>query len=373
MNVKELPRLFVRLVSIPSPSGEEKAVAEFIENFIGKLGWRVWRDAAGKRNNSTTGNLYAYLDSGCRQSILFVAHMDTVQQPEERVSVRFDGEVFRSNGKTILGADDKAGIAAMLFSAAIFQKKNLHYNLLFIFTTREEQGVMGSSLVEIPKSIRVKYVFNIDHTDVPGVFVTKSLGFQTFIIDVLGKAAHAAMNPEQGVNAIVVASEIIQSLPIGRNVQSGSTMNIGIIHGGARTNVICDQVDLKGELRGFSVSTMHNLRLKIVSVCKQLEKEHRAKVRVVFDRADTVPPLEEIQGQLIRTACLSACRSIGIKAHFVSTFSTSDANQFSSRGYQVISVARGGADVHSTKESIHLHHVLQTAELIRQLVSSGDT
>src|SRR5258706_8730922 len=211
MNKSELIKLFKDACSINSPSGEELAMAKFITKSIDNKGWQVWSD--------DMGNLYAYLEVNSKfETVAFSAHMDTVAGKNDKIEVLFDGKTFKSNGKTILGADNRIGICSLI-SLANIDKSKLKNNVLLFFPTHEESGKMGSSLFKFEKS-KIKYFFNVDGGDAPGVFVYKSLGFHTFRIHVHGVSAHAAKNYEDGKNALLAASELVTKLPMGRNLDA---------------------------------------------------------------------------------------------------------------------------------------------------------
>src|SRR5688572_7341643 len=207
MNKSELIKLFTEACSINSPSGEELVMAKFIEKSIEGKGFQVWSDDSGKKNNSNSGNLYAYLEVDPKfETVAFSAHMDTVASIGDSINVLFDGKTFKSDGTTILGADDRIGVCSLINLASI-DKSKLKNNILLFFPAREESGLMGSGSFKFDKS-KVKYIYNIDGGDAPGVFVYKSLGFQVFTIQVHGVAAHAAKNYEEGKNALLAAAEL---------------------------------------------------------------------------------------------------------------------------------------------------------------------
>ena len=172
----KLVETFLELVKIPSASGHEKMIANYVEKKMEGLGWEVWNDNLGEQNDCDTGNVYAYLEKNKElPTLVFSAHMDTVQKTGDQVSPVVRDGVIKSDGTTILGADNKAGVTSLLVAAGTIKKDYLNINLLFFFPTREEAGVMGSSRFEFDKS-KIKYVFNIDSSDTPGVFIYKSLG-----------------------------------------------------------------------------------------------------------------------------------------------------------------------------------------------------
>lgn len=367
MNNKQISELFLKAASINSPSGSEKKMAKWVFNQMNDLGWKAWEDSAGKKNKSNSGNVYAALEINQKLPYLvFCAHLDTVQKKEDVVKPFFDGKIFKSDGKTILGADNKASIASLISGAKTINKNNLKNNLLFFFPTREEAGIMGSSFFKFNK--KVKFVFNLDNSDKPGIFVYKALGYINFKISIQGKAAHAAKEYEKGKNAIVAAADLVKKLPMGKNEKEGWTLNLGTISGGAKTNIVCDMVRLKGELRAFSKESMGKVISLIKTYCGVVEKKYGVKVSIVFDWGGYIPPFISLKGGEIAKACASACKKIGIDSFFETSYSTSDANSFSGMGYKVISVSRGGKNVHTCKEELKLADLLKTISLTKELM-----
>ncbi|OGE30347.1 hypothetical protein A2631_01055 [Candidatus Daviesbacteria bacterium RIFCSPHIGHO2_01_FULL_44_29] len=368
---KDLVKLFTEAAEISSPSGYEKDIAGWITNKMNDLGWKVWTDDSGKKNQSNSGNIYAYLEvSPEYKTLVFSAHMDTVQKLGEQVKVKFDGKVFTSTGKTILGADNKAGIVSLLALAESLDIGKLSCNLLFFFTTHEEAGVMGSSFFKFDKA-SIKYVFNLDSSDLPGVFVYKSLGYENFIIEVHGLASHAAKSYDKGKDAVKISASLINSLPIGKNSQQGWTLNIGQVHGGEATNVVCDLVTLTGEIRAFKDQTIKSVEEKISQISQKIGKRFNTQIKFKIKKSSYIPPFNGDKNSAIAKLCYQTSLSVGLKPIFKESFSTSDANNLSGKGYPTISVSRGGSNAHSNSEKLQLRHLKQTAGFLKKLVETA--
>lgn len=292
--------------------------------------------------------------------------MDTVQGVGDKVKVVFDGQMFKSDGKTILGADNKSGVTTLLANAVNLKKESLDSNILYFFPVREEAGIMGSSFFVFPEG-KIKYVFNVDNGDTPGVFVYRSLGYQTFKIEISGKSAHAAKNYNLGKDAIKAAGRLLCALPTGKNEKEGWTMNIGKICGGSAINVVCDKVVLDGELRAFKVGTMSLLKNKITNICSRVGEKTGCKISLLPDKASFIAPFHGDRKSEISQISSQAALAVGLKPVFKEVFSTSDANSFSAKGFSVISVSRGGENGHSNKESLKLKDLIKASVLVLQL------
>lgn len=355
-----LVETLVEMVKIPSPSGHEKLMSDLVMKKMSGLGWEVWNDNQGVKNDSDTGVVYAYLEKDkTLPTIAFSAHLDTVQKIGDVVKpIEKDGVIY-SDGSTVLGADNKAGVACLLDIASEIKKEELKNNLLFFFPTREEAGVMGSSRFEFDRS-EIKYFYNVDSSDTPGVFVYKSLGYINFKITVKGKSAHAAKAYESGIDAIGIACELRNKLKVGRNLKEGWTMNIGKIVGGSGTNVVCDEVIMYGEVRAFEKKVMDKVLDEIRKVCGEMKME--------VDEESYIPPFEgDENGELVKL-CKEVSNKCGLEFKVVSSFSTSDANFYSGKGYKTISVSRGGKNAHSTEENISIADLSNARKMIIELI-----
>lgn len=368
MKNEQLIKFFLDLVKIPSPSGQESAVADYIEAQLKDTPFKVWRDDSGKKNNCDTGNVYAYLEVNPNYPTLaFSAHMDTVQKPGEIIRPIIVGENIVSDGTTVLGADSKGSVAPLLEVARTIQPKLLNNNVLFFFPTREEAGTMGSSFFEFEKT-KISYFFNLDSSDDSGVFIYKSLGYLTFEIIVEGLAAHASKHYEKGIDAIKSTGVLLTKLPLGKNIEEGWTLNIGVIEGGTNTNVVCDKVTMKGEMRAYEPAIFEKIKKEIRKICKQVSDTTKSKINLNIDKDSYIYPFIGSQTGEIIDICRDACKKVGLECVLKQSFSTSDSNFYCHKGYPVVSVSRGGSDAHSFKEAISINNLRTTVKIIESII-----
>ena len=177
--------------------------------------------------------------------------MDTVT-PTTNLEILREGDRFRSNGKTILGADDKTGIAACIELITVLKENNLHHRPLeLIFTTCEEIGLLGAKAFDY-SLLKSQYGFALDSTR-SGKVITGAPAANRIKIEVHGKAAHSGLEPETGINALSIAAEALSRLPMGK-LNKITTTNFGLISGGTATNIIPETVKLEGEVRSHSIT-----------------------------------------------------------------------------------------------------------------------
>ena len=258
---------FLELVQIDSESKNEKAVAEKLVEDLQKMGAEITFDRAHEQTGGNVGNLYAYFPGQiAKEPILFCAHMDTVV-PGNSVKPQIKADRIVTDGKTVLGADDKSGIAEIIYGIkAIQDSGQAHAPIEALFTISEEIGLLGAKNLDY-SLIKSKIGYALDSHEVGALTIgAPSQNSLKFIIH--GKKSHAGAAPEEGVNAIQIAAEAITKMPMGR-IDEETTCSIGIISGGSATNIVPDEVILKGEVRSHAPQKLKDITLD--SIIKEIE------------------------------------------------------------------------------------------------------
>ena len=369
--------LFLELVAVPSPSRREHAIGALIQEWLAAHAVTAEFDDAGQDNGSDAGNLIATVPGDpARATYLFVAHMDTVESGTTAVvpCVGDDG-VIRSDGQTILGADNKAAVAAVMRVCAATAAMPAEHRptIHAAFTCCEESGRMGAGLLA-PELLRsVDCAFSVDGAKPVGTVITRALGQTSFAFIVHGRAAHAAANPEAGINAIRVAAEIIAALPLGRQAGGGSANVAAIVGGsvidrltpetlaaagvesalhGALTNSIPDLALVRGEVRAYSVEEIEMTVDAITRTVARVCDAHGARYDWIRDRDRMVPPFPHAEDSRARGLVQAAAARIdGLDLVFEERQATLEANYLAS-GTDVVALASGGRDPHQRSESI---------------------
>jgi len=343
--------VFLHLVRIASPSGHEQEIAAYL--------WRYLEDLGIPMVSDETGNLYAYVD-GEGSPLAFTAHMDTVTPCEGVVPVVADG-IVRSDGTTILGADDKSGIAAILEVVATLRDGGgIHRPLDLLFTVQEEVGLVGAKAVEVER-LRARMAIGLDAEGEQGTMVVSAPGQNSLDAVVHGKAAHAGVEPEKGINAIRVAAEAIAAMPLGR-IDEETTANIGVISGGRATNIVPDRVELRGEARSRDAGKLAVQTDAMVTALERSADAAGAQVSVDVTRAYDGYRLDE-DDPLIELVS-AAMRSLGLVPRYKVTGGGSDANVFNARGMRTVQISTGMREVHTTNENIAVADMAAAAELL---------
>lgn len=365
VNASRIIDEFLELVRVDSVSGKERQVADLLKKKLAALGLEVWEDGAGRSVGSDTGNVIGRLPGKSGGPALFLcAHMDTVQ-PGHGVQPLVEGEVIRSSGDTVLGADDKAGIAAILEVLRLVLEQQLeHGGLEVAFTIWEEGGLYGAKNLDYSR-ITARTGFVLDSDGSPGTIVTQAPSQDRIGATIRGKAAHAGINPEDGINAIQVASHAIARMKVGR-IDHETTSNIGIISGGKAINIVPDSATLQGEARSLDSAKREAQTAHMCRAIREAAEKFGAKADIVtetiypdFNLGADSPPV---------MIAAKAAENLGLTPRLKKTGGGSDANIFNGKGIAVAVLGIGMKKVHTTEEYIAVADLVKNARYLLEIV-----
>lgn len=237
---------FMELVQVDSETRNERQIADVLKSKFNALGLEVTEDDSQERTGHGAGNLFITWpaeNGGSAPKLLFTCHMDTVVPGQNiKPTLGADGWIT-SDGTTILGADDKAGLAALFEAIRVIQEQKLpHGQIQFVITAGEESGLLGARSMD-PSNLDADFGFALDSNGEVGAIAVAAPTQAKITMQIFGKSAHAGVNPEDGISAIQVASKAIAAMKLGR-IDNETTANIGKFAGGGPTNVVCDHVQL---------------------------------------------------------------------------------------------------------------------------------
>jgi tripeptide aminopeptidase len=370
---ERLTALFLELVRIDSHSRQERAVAERLAHELRGLGAEVWFDDAGAKVGGTTGNLLARVAGTAKATpLLLSAHMDTVT-PGEGVQPIVEGDVIRSDGRTVLGGDDKSGCAIVCEVLRVLRDDGVrHGDVEIAFTICEEVGLLGAKHLDVT-GLRARAGLVLD-SDAPGYLFTRAPAASHLEFIVHGQEAHAGMAPERGINAIQVAAEGVATMRLGR-IDDETTANIGVIGGGSATNVIPNLVRLHGEARSHDEA-------KLQAQCDHMRRcleEAAARHRIVLDGREVSARVESHVSRSydamavpdaapIVQLVLRAAAALGHSVESAPMGGGCDANVLNRRGFQVANLGTGMRDIHTVKEWLRVSDMVRTAEVIVEML-----
>ncbi|MFQ3619557.1 MAG: M20/M25/M40 family metallo-hydrolase [Spirochaetales bacterium] len=398
-----LESLFLDLVSIPSPSGKEKRVAEYIRNFLIPLSYQVEEDSiaedkdgsgnllvrflphknkmknmnanvaevrdegidkgASKPDTQASGKAQTWAGELGKPVVFLVAHIDTVPVPyTDTIPIKVESGIVHSGGSCALGADDKAGVALALYlleQAA--QNPESFPPFEVVFTVREEQGCAGAKAFD-PSRLNAPYGICLDGESPVGTTILEAPTKLKYTLTLQGKSSHAALNPQQGINAIKGAGELLSGLPTGL-LDAFTTANIGMIQGGTSINVVPEICYITGELRSLRKENLQSWKKYIehrVSTLSNLKyslkwEEMYEGYRVSLD----APHLQ---------AFTQACKKEGVEVSFLSSRGGGDANFFNAKGFPTYVFGLGMEEIHSPQERYQLSNLTTASRILKSLL-----
>ena len=361
INFDRMLDLFVRMCSVDSYFGDEERVAAIIRPVLEPLGIAFKQDAIGNIMGRWPGR------GSARRPVMLNAHMDTVR-PTPGMTPVVDDEAVRSDGSSVLGADDKAGVAAVVEALRAAHAAGIdHAPIDVVFTVGEDVGHKGSKAFDAAAiEARVGIVF--DAGGPVGDVVTRAPGTRRFTARFVGKAAHAGIAPELGASAIAMMARAIDGMPIGR-VDDESTANIGTIAGGEATNIIAPMAELRGEVRSLSESRLAELAGSMRAAMDAAAEAFGG--RVDYDVYETYPAYSLDDNDPAVLLADRAIRAAGLAPRHVPSGGGSDAAEFISMGITCANLGMGYENVHSPDEFMPHTALRSIGEVAYQVIANS--
>lgn len=352
---------FLDLVRISSPTGRERGVAEYVTVALRDAGCEVWLDDTTAMTGADTGNVIARIPAtapGMR--IALSAHMDCVAPCENVEPVLVDG-IVRSAGDTVLGGDDKIGVAAIIEAARrIAESDQPHAEVKLLLTVSEEEGLCGAKALDAGDA-DADLCLVLDADGPVGGIVTAAPTHYQFTAVFRGRAAHAGVEPEKGISAIRLAAAAIAAMDLGR-LDERTTANIGTIAGGSATNVVAPTCTVTGECRSLDPVRVVEVRDAMDAALREGAASLGGSVDIDwelaysgFSVADDAPVI----GLVTR-----ACVDIGVEPRLFATGGGSDANVLAAMGMTTLVLSSGMTKVHTTDEELEVTQLEHLADLL---------
>jgi tripeptide aminopeptidase len=355
-----LQSLFLELIQIDSLSRREGRIAERLAAEMQELGADVVFDDAGTKVGGEVGNLIARLPGTVEApALLLCAHMDTVS-PGEGVKPVVDGDVIRTDGTTVLGGDDKSGVAIVCECVRVCRERGLrHPPLDVVFTICEEVGLQGAKHLDL-RPIRARRGLVFD-SDAVGFAFTRAPGAKLIEVVVHGRAAHAGMAPERGVSAIKVAAEAIAAMRLGR-LDAETTANLGRIEGGRATNIVPDEVHIRGEARSHDLARLDEQVAHMRACFEEAAARHPGARVEIAVHSQYEPMVVADDAPIMRLVNAAAARC-GRTVTTAGMGGGCDANVLNRRGLEVVNLGTGMRDIHTTAEWLRVSDMVAAAEV----------
>ncbi len=364
VNRDRLLEKFMDMVRIPSPSLDERDMANYLKAVLTDMGLEVYEDDAGNKYKGSSGNIIGILRAPGKKRVLFSAHMDTVM-PCKGVNPIVENGIVKSDGRTVLGGDDKIGIAAILEMLSIIIENCIeHPEIVVVFSIAEEIGLLGAKALDLDRLGEIDYGVVLDADGKPGTVVVKAPYAAKGKLEIVGRAAHAGIEPENGINALYVAAHAISQLKIGR-VDEDTTCNIGIVKGGSVVNMVMPSVFMAYEARSFKEEKLESLLADTIRIFEETAKKFEAKFTKKLERSYDGFDIDlnsKIMGVFIK-----ACKNIGLTYLPESCGGGSDANIYGKK-FPCINLGIGMSKVHTKEEYVEIEDIINCTRLLLGIV-----
>ena len=353
---------FIELVKINSTSRHEANIREYLQKFFKKQGHKTRVDKKGNLHISIKG-LQAH-----GPVIMFNAHMDTVV-PGNNIQPVIKQDRIVSDGTTILGADDKVGLAALLeMTRRLKEKKKLFHKIKLLLTVEEESGLRGAKKLTF-NDVEADYCFVLDSDGDVGSIITHAPAQDGLEIKIKGQSAHAGLCPEKGISAIKIAGEAIAKIKVGR-IDKETTANIGIIKGGRATNIVPDEVTIKAEARSHNEEKLARQVKHMTAAFEAAAEKNGGQAEIKVTRAyncvATSPNSEIVQ------IAKAASAKLGLKCKVGISGGGSDASVIYSYGIPTIALCIGMEQVHSKKEYVTLKNLTGLPKYLLAIIDTAN-
>lgn len=359
---------FIELVETSSETGNEGQIAKLLYSKLEQMGFAVIEDDAKEKTGFGAGNLIATLPGNpSKPKLLFSVHMDTVT-PGEDIKAVITGDIISSEGETILGADDKAGIAA-LFEAIRRTTENQvdHGQLQVVISVGEESGLVGAKVLD-PALLTSDFGYALDSDGEVGGIVIGAPFQAKLWTTVTGKPAHAGVAPEKGISAITVAAKSISAMSLGR-IDEETTANIGRFEGGKATNIVCPEVAILSEARSLQEDKLNNQVKHMVETFEKTASSFGASASTKTQLMYPGFSFSE-QDQVVAYA-RETMKALGLPVELKRSGGGSDANVLNGFGIPTVILSVGYEEIHTTKETMPISQLEKLADVVEHLIQKG--
>jgi tripeptide aminopeptidase len=303
--------------------------------------------------------------------------MDTVG-PGKGIKPRLDNGFIKSDGTTVLGSDDKSGIAVIVEVVRTLRERDVpHGDIEIAFTICEEIGLLGAKNIDISK-FNSRYGIVLDSSS-PSRLVLRCPSAERLEFHVHGVEAHAGLCPENGINAIKIASESISKMKLGR-IDHETTANIGIIKGGIATNIVPNFVKIVGEVRSHDEDKLVAQKNHMIECVRNTVSNYEvildgqkggASVEEIFERS--YDKMDVPEDSRIVKIIDRAVKGLGHRITYHTSGGGCDANFFNQMGIECANLGTGMYELHTVNEYLVIEEFYRAAEIVIETIKLNAT
>lgn len=370
MTLPAIVEEFMEMVRLEVGSRHERTIADVMKLKLAALGFSVEEDGVGEVIGGDAGNIIARLKGDpSLPPVLFSAHLDRVDnhgkiQPE----ISPEGDAIRSDGTSILAADDVSGICAILYGVRkVLNEKNPHGDIEIVLSVAEEVGLLGARYLDYTK-VKAKMAYVIDSGGPVGTITNEAPTQYSLVVKVHGRSAHAGMEPEKGLSAIRVAAVALTRLREGR-LSDVTTSNFGTFHAGKVTNIVCDMAEIHGECRSRKSEELDSYRLEVKTVFAEVAREFNTEVELVENLEYQTFKVDESE-PVIQIA-VRALKNLGLTPEIRPGGGGMDGNYFNQNGIKAIGISPGYVGVHTSQEHQSIADLMKCGELVAAIIKES--
>jgi tripeptide aminopeptidase len=356
------------MIRIDSETFSEGEMTAYLQKWFADRGYAPVRDEAGKTCGSNGDNVVVHIPGTMPgEPICFNAHQDTVK-PGKGIRPVLEGDILKSDGTTILGADCKAGIAILLEALENLREKNIpHRDLYYLFTIGEEIGQTGAHAVT-KELVPCRSVFPLDDAGKPHSIDVLGPCCWGVTATFRGKAAHASINPEKGVSAIQMMAEAVAKIPLGR-VDENTRANIGLVSGGRSNGIVPEEAEFSGSVYGFDEESPRRHIERMRAICEETADRYGGTVS--FHAEKRIPLYKQEQDWFIFQCCRDAYRKEGIEPELTVSGGAGDCNVLNELGYECGGLATGMHNCHGLDEYLDLTEWELAYRIVMRMMTDG--
>lgn len=357
MSQSRVVNTFMQLVQIDSPTGHEESLAKEIIRLLGIMNYSSIIDEVG--------NVLLHIEGDSSKEPLFLAaHMDTVEPGRGITPIIKNGNIY-SQGNTILGADNKTAVAAILETVQRLSENDVeHPSLDIAFTISEESGNHGAHGLDYSQ-IRAKRGYISDASGHRfGDIIIASPFYSRFNITISGVPTHAS-TPENAINALSIFNQAYQQLPIGR-ISERTISNIGIVNCGQVVNTIPGKVVCSGEVRSMVEDELEETISTVRNIFTQSSNNQKGFCQIDIIRENEGFLYEENDDFVQET--VKFLQQHNHQPKLIESWGCYDANIFVKNGIQAINIADGSQGAHTSSENISIKNLENLADMFYQLI-----
>jgi tripeptide aminopeptidase len=368
INEERLLDSFMELAKINAPSGQEKPMAEHLEPILEKLGFTFEFDEAYKNFGGNCGNLVAYWEGTDpdAEPMFLSTHMDTVL-PTKGLKTIIKDKIIYSDGTTILGADDRAALAAYLEGIRVIQDNNIPCGPIeLILTVNEQPGLVGAAHMDY-SLVKSKKGFIFDSSGDVGQIILQGPYSSRIYCDIKGKSSHIGLNPEEGISAFLIAADALKKMKLGK-INEQTLANIGQINGGKMSSIIPGEVKLVGEVRSFDAQGLEDQLDEMKQACLEAAKAHGGDAEIKFEKKYLGFNIAE--DSKLGVTALQAADAIGVNKYTTQTLGGADTNVLNENGLECITLGNGFRNIHTFQEHISVENLMDGGKLAASLIKN---